>query len=156
MKLQIVSVGQRMPQWVNQGVDEYLKRMPQSCSLSLRDIAMGKRGKQADIARLVREEGERMLKVIKPGSHVVALDVQGKSWSTQSVADKLGSWQGEIEHVYFLVGGPDGLSPDCLARADERWSLSKLTFPHPLVRVILAEQLYRGWRLLNGHPYHRE
>lgn len=155
MKLTLLSVGQRMPSWVEDGLNEYLKRMPRECNVAVQEIALGKRSKTTDLIRCVQDEGERMLKAIKPGSYVVALDLTGKNWSTQALADKMQAWQGTHEQIYFLIGGPDGLDARCLARADETWCLSNLTFPHPLVRVILAEQLYRAWSLMQGHPYHR-
>jgi 23S rRNA (pseudouridine1915-N3)-methyltransferase len=96
-----------------------------------------------------------MLKAVPPRARVVALDVQGRSWSTEHLAASLAGWLGEGRDLALLVGGPEGLAAECLARADIRWSLSPLTFPHPLVRIILAEQIYRAWTLLHGHPYHR-
>jgi 23S rRNA (pseudouridine1915-N3)-methyltransferase len=96
-----------------------------------------------------------MLKALPGGARVIALDVDGKRWSTEQLGVSLGDWMREGRDLALLVGGPEGLAASCLQRADERWSLSPLTFPHPLVRVILAEQLYRAWTLLKGHPYHR-
>lgn len=96
-----------------------------------------------------------MLAAIDNSDYVVALDVTGKAWSTEQLSDQVSQWQMLGSNMALLVGGPDGLSDDCLARAQQRWSLSKLTFPHPLVRVVVAEQLYRAWTLLNNHPYHR-
>lgn len=144
-----------MPDWVEAGAAAYLKRMPNECRVRIQEIPAAKRGKQSDLARITHEEGERLIRAIQPASHVVALDLGGQPWSTADLAEKMRAWQGVQQHVCFLVGGPDGLDRDCLARADEAWSLSPLTFPHPLVRVILAEQLYRAWSLLNNHPYHR-
>ncbi len=129
--------------------------MPQECSLQLVEIAPGHRGKSADVARTVRDEGERMLKAIPRNCRVVALDVKGKAWSTEQLSSQLGGWMGEGQDLALLVGGPEGLAAECLQRADNRWSLSPLTMPHPLVRVVVAEQLYRAWSLLRNHPYHR-
>lgn len=156
MKLKILAVGQKMPSWVSTGYKEYEKRMPRECSLELLEIQPAKRTKQSNLAKVTEEEGKKILSLIKGSDHVVALEVMGKQWSTMGVAKKLSTWQGVNPSIIFIIGGPDGLSEDCLKRANEQWCLSKLTFPHPLVRVILAEQLYRGWSLMNNHPYHRE
>jgi 23S rRNA (pseudouridine1915-N3)-methyltransferase len=155
MRIHLISVGNRMPGWVEQGYADYAKRMPPECALLLREIAPGKRGKGRSAKRAVADEGERMLKALPGRSRVIALDVAGRPWSTETLSQRLAQWLADGRDPALLVGGPEGLSPDCLARAEERWSLSPLTFPHPLVRVILAEQLYRAWTLLQGHPYHR-
>lgn len=155
MQIQLLCVGNKMPGWVNEAYEEYAKRMPRECELRLKEIAPGKRGKNADIARAIAEEGQKMQEAIAAGDRVVALDLSGKQWSTPQLSEALARWLADGRNVSLLVGGPDGLAPSCLARADERWCLSALTFPHPLVRVILAEQLYRAWSLLHNHPYHR-
>lgn len=144
-----------MPVWITDAYSEYAKRLPRECELVLREIAPGKRGKTADIARVTEDEGDRMLATLPRDAHVVALDVAGKEWSTPELAETLARWLESGRDVALLVGGPDGLSPACLKRADQRWSLSKLTFPHPVVRIILAEQIYRAWSILQHHPYHR-
>lgn len=144
-----------MPHWVEEGYREYAKRLPGECSLQLVEIAPGHRGKRADIQRTLKDEGERMLKAIPKGSRVVALEVEGKRWSTEQLARQLAGWMAAGPDITLLVGGPEGLSEACLARADLRWSLSPLTLPHPLVRVLLSEQLYRAWSVLHNHPYHR-
>lgn len=155
MQLHLIAVGSKMPGWVEQGYREYAKRLPPECGLTLHEIPAGKRGKNADIARLTRQEGEKMADAIPKGARVVALEVQGKAWTTEQLAGRLDSWLGEGRDVALLVGGPEGLEPGLSASADERWSLSPLTLPHPLVRIVLAEQLYRAWSILKGHPYHR-
>jgi 23S rRNA (pseudouridine1915-N3)-methyltransferase len=155
MQFQLVCVGERMPSWVDGGYEEYARRLPRECALALREIAPGRRTRACDIQRIVADEGQRMLAAVGGSTHVVALDVGGKAWSTRDLADALARWLREGRDVAFLVGGPDGLSEACRQRAAESWSLSRLTFPHPLVRVIVAEQLYRAWSLLNHHPYHR-
>ncbi|WP_025732911.1 23S rRNA (pseudouridine(1915)-N(3))-methyltransferase RlmH [Carnimonas nigrificans] len=155
MKLRMLAVGTRMPAWVVSGVDEYKKRMPRECTLDIEEIAPGVRGKNADIARAISSEGDAVLERLKGNPEVVALDVKGKPWSTHDLADNLEQWKLGGRDVAFLIGGPDGLDERCLARADRRWSLSPLTLPHPLVRIVLAEQLYRAWTLTIGHPYHR-
>lgn len=155
MQINLIAIGNRMPAWVRQGFEEYSKRMPRECELVLREIAPGKRYKQTDIARLVDEEGQRMLAAIPKDNYVVALDVAGRQWNTRELAQALDRWQGRGASVSLLVGGPEGLSNACKRRADQLWSLSALTFPHPLVRIIVAEQLYRSWSVLRNHPYHR-
>lgn len=144
-----------MPAWVNQGVDEYQKRLPAQLKLQFKDIALGKRGKGCDVQRAIDAEGRDMLTAIAPADTVIALDVRGKPWSTEQLAQRLQHWQLDGHNVNFLVGGPDGLAKGCLQRANERWSLSPLTLPHPLVRVVLVEQIYRAWTINNHHPYHR-
>ena len=155
MRINLIAVGTRMPGWVEAGVDEYRKRLPPELTLNIREIALGKRGKNADIARAMAQEGEAMLAAIGARERVVALEVNGKPWSTEQLAQQLAGWQMGGDDVALLVGGPDGLAPACQARAHQRWSLSPLTLPHPLVRVLLAEQLYRAWSINSNHPYHR-
>jgi len=155
LHIQLLCVGNKMPGWVTEGYAEYAKRMPRECELRLKEIAPGQRGKNADIARAIAEEGQKMQDAIPAGNRVVALDLGGQEWSTPQLAQTLARWLADGRNVSLLVGGPDGLAPACLERADERWRLSALTFPHPLVRVILAEQLYRAFSLLHNHPYHR-
>ena len=155
MRLRVIAVGGRMPAWVDEGVDEYGKRLPREMTLDWREIPLAKRGKDANAEKLCAAEGEQILKAIPAGDRVVALDVRGKRVSTEMLAEQLRDWQMSGDNYSFLIGGPDGLSPGCLARADWRWSLSDLTLPHPLVRVVLAEQLYRAWTITVNHPYHR-
>lgn len=144
-----------MPPWVTEGFRTYAERMRPPLSIDLQEIPAEARRRGSDLARICRDEGRRMLAGIGEGDRVIALDVQGRSWSTEALADRIADWMQEGRDVSFLIGGPEGLSAECLARADHRWSLSMLTFPHPLVRVILAEQLYRAWTVVQGHPYHR-
>ncbi|CAI8769548.1 23S rRNA (pseudouridine(1915)-N(3))-methyltransferase RlmH [Methylococcus capsulatus] len=155
MQLNLVCVGERMPSWVNEGYEEYARRLPRECALMLREIAPGKRTRNCDIQRILADEGQRMLAAVGGNAHIVTLDVGGKAWSTRELAEVLARWLREGRDIALLVGGPDGLSDACRQRAAESWSLSRMTFPHPLVRVIVAEQLYRAWTLLNNHPYHR-
>ncbi len=155
MKIHLIAVGERMPAWVQQGYEEYARRLPRECALRLVEIAPGRRGKNADTARAVQDESRRMLAAIPKGARVIALEVDGRPWSTEQLADRLQGWLGGGSDVALLVGGPEGLSDEARAAAGQQWSLSPLTLPHPLVRVILAEQLYRAWSILNNHPYHR-
>ena len=156
MRVSLIAVGTKMPAWVSQGVEEYGKRMPRELKIEWREIPLARRGKDANAPQLCAREGEQILKAIPPGDRVIALDVRGKRIATEQLAEQLKAWQMSGENYSLLIGGPDGLSPECLARADMRWSLSDLTLPHPLVRILLAEQLYRAWTITVNHPYHRE
>ncbi len=156
MRISIITVGTKMPAWVTQGVDEYSKRMPRELRVQWKELPLARRGKDAKASQLRAKEGEQILKAIPEGDRVIALDVQGKSLSTEQLAKQIGDWQMSGDNYSLLIGGPDGLSPECLQRAERRWSLSDLTLPHPLVRILLAEQLYRAWTITVNHPYHRE
>lgn len=158
MKIRIVASAGRMPPWVQQGYEEYTKRLPRTLRLELVELPLGRRGHKSTpgtIARARREEGRSILAALAPRDHVIALDVRGKAWSTEQLSAQLADWRMRSDTVSLMIGGPDGLDEDCLNRASQRWSLSPLTLPHPLVRVLLAEQLYRAWTLLSGHPYHK-
>jgi 23S rRNA (pseudouridine1915-N3)-methyltransferase len=155
MRLRLIAVGTKMPSWVTEGVDEYHKRLPPELKLEFKEIPLGKRGKGSDIQRAINTEGLQMLAAIGATDTVIAMDVKGKPWSTPVLAERLHNWQLEGNNISLLIGGPDGLAEQCLQRANSRWSLSALTLPHPLVRVVLVEQLYRAWTINSNHPYHR-
>ncbi len=155
MIIRILAIGTKMPSWVNDGFNEYAKRFTGACSLVLCEIPAEKRPKNADVPRIIEREGEKLLAAIKPGHHVIVLDVKGQSWSSEQLATHIKHWQSDGRHIDMLIGGPDGLSHACLQKAETKWSLSPLTLPHPLVRIILAEQLYRAVSILQNHPYHR-
>ena len=155
VEIKLIAVGEKMPHWVQDGYAEFAKRLPATCALRLVEIAPGYRGKSADIARALRDEGDRILTAIPKGSHTVALDVTGRTWNTAQLSEQLASWMAQGQNLNLLIGGPDGLADTCLAMAQQRWSLSPLTFPHALVRILVAEQLYRAWSILRNHPYHR-
>lgn len=155
MRILLLAVGQKMPAWIEQGYQEYAQRMPAEARLELKEIAPGKRGKNADIKRIIEDEGQRLIAAIPRSAHIVVLDVEGRGHSTGQLAQRMDDWMHSGQDICLLVGGPEGLSAECRALAHEKWSLSPLTFPHPLVRVILAEQLYRAWSVLRNHPYHR-
>lgn len=155
MKIHLLAIGVRMPDWVKTAYAEYAVRLPRECMLNLLEIAAGQRGPHADVARIVRTEGERLLAAVPTGSRLIALDERGQQWSTAELAERLADWLREGRDLSLLVGGPDGLDAACRNRAERLWSLSRLTLPHPLVRVVVAEQLYRAWSLLHHHPYHR-
>lgn len=155
MRVRLISVASRMPRWVEQGYQEYARRMPAELPLELVEVPLATRGKNADVARLMRREGEQMLAATQPGDRIVTLEVTGRIWSTEELATHLENWRLEARNVNLMVGGPEGLAADVAARSEQRWSLSALTLPHPLVRILLAEQLYRAWTILNRHPYHK-
>jgi 23S rRNA (pseudouridine1915-N3)-methyltransferase len=155
VKIRLLAVTHKLPRWLQEGYEDYAKRLPPAYALELVEISAQKRTANADIKRIVTQEGERLLAMIKPDHYVIALDTKGKLWSTVELAQQLASWQQAGHPVNLLVGGPDGLSTSCLHKADHCWSLSPLTFPHTLVRLIVAEQLYRAYTLLQQHPYHR-
>ncbi len=144
-----------MPAWVNSGYDEYSRRLKGQVRLNLHELAMPQRTKNSDIPRLKSQEGTKILSACPAGSIKIALDERGKIWSTKQLSQKMDGWLHSGQQVSLMVGGPDGHSPDVINQADQLWSLSQLVFPHPLVRIILAEQIYRAWSLLQGHPYHR-
>lgn len=155
MRLHLLAVGTRLPAWINAGMAEYANRLPADYHWTLHEIPVSKRGKSTDLARAVREEGARMLAAIPPHAEVITLEVAGRAWSTEQLAEALADWQQGGRDIALCIGGPDGLAPEVRERASRRWSLSPLTLPHGLVRVIVTEQLYRAWSILNNHPYHR-
>ncbi len=155
MKARLLAVGSGMPGWVVEGYAEYAKRLSHWLPLDLVEIAPGARGKGRDAARACADEGERLLAAIPRGARVVALDVAGRAWSSEALAERLAHWRMQGQDLALLIGGPEGFDPAVLARADERWSLGPLTLPHPLVRIVVAEQLYRAASQLANHPYHR-
>ena len=159
MKIVLAAVGTRMPRWVDEAFEDYAKRLPPACRLTLREVPTAYRGsgarKGAASAASIRREGEGLLRAVPSGARIVALDERGAAWSTADLAERLETWMADGRDTVLLAGGPDGLAPECREQADLTWSLSRLTFPHPLVRVIVAEQLWRAWSLLHRHPYHR-
>jgi 23S rRNA (pseudouridine1915-N3)-methyltransferase len=155
MRLTLLSVGDKLPAWANAAVAEYLKRMPREARIDLVEIKPEKRGGQsADSIKAI--EAARLLDKRPPGSRLVALDEHGREVSTKELADLLARWMVEGRDVALVIGGADGLAPSLLDQAELKLSLSRLTLPHALARVLLAEQLYRAVSLLNNHPYHRE
>lgn len=155
MRIHLLAVGERPDAWVVEGYREFARRLPPECALQLTEIPAGRRARNADIARLVAQEGERLRQAVPAGARIVALDVRGQSWSTEDLAARMMRWMQDGRDLALMIGGPDGLSNGCLESAELRWSLSPLTLPHALVRVIVAEQLYRAWSVCRGHPYHR-
>lgn len=155
MKIHLIAVGQKMPAWVTTGFEEYARRMPADCAIVLHEVPAGKRGKNADVKRILEDEGKKVLDKIPKGAHVVAMEVGGKNHTTEKLAARLGDWRNQGGDVALLIGGPEGLSNACRQGAHEQWSLSNLTLPHPVVRVVVAEALYRAYSVLINHPYHR-
>ncbi len=156
MHCSIIAVGNKMPSWCTVACDEFLTRLSHAMKCTLLEIPAAKRHKAGHVLQYKEEEGTKILQKITPHHHVIALDVAGKMWSTPEVSKQLAKWQQLGKDLTFIIGGPDGLSEACLARADQRWSLSALTFPHALARVVLLEQIYRATSILANHPYHRE
>lgn len=154
MRLRVLAIGQKMPAWVDQGVEEYARRMPREISVEWLDIPPAKRG-SATREKYRVQEAEAIEAKLSGKDYVVALDICGKAVSTELIAERFDQWQMQGEQISIVIGGPDGLHPNILKGAKERWSLGQVTLPHPLVRVILAEQLYRAWSVQAGHPYHR-
>lgn len=144
-----------MPPWVQGGFEDYAARLPAECKLLLKEIPLGASRSGGDARKAMQEEGAKMLAALPEGAGVTALDVRGKALDTAALAKRLNRWLQEGRDQVLLVGGPDGLAPECLARAELTWSLSPLTLPHGLVRVVAAEQIYRAWTILKNHPYHR-
>ncbi|WP_374248158.1 23S rRNA (pseudouridine(1915)-N(3))-methyltransferase RlmH [Thermomonas sp.] len=155
MKALLIAVGERAPGWVAQGFSEYQKRLSHWLPLALMEVEPGMRGKGRDTARAMADEGARVLAALPKGAHVVVLDGRGKMHSSEQLAQRLEHWRGQGRDLAFLIGGPEGHAPEVIARADEHWSLGPLTLPHMLVRLVLAEQVYRAAALLANHPYHR-
>ena len=155
MKLTVLAVGSKMPAWVQAGVEDYQKRLPRDWPVQLIEVAPGQRGKSTDIKRVKADEAQRLLDKLNSDDLVVALEVKGRSFSTEIMAQKLQAWHDDARRAVFLIGGPDGLDHSCRERADLQWSISELTLPHPLVRIVLVEQLYRCVSILHNHPYHR-
>lgn len=155
MRLQIIAIGTKMPKWTEMAFSEYAKRFSREFPLTLTEIPMPKRPRSDSVERYIMEEGTAILNAIPEKSITIALDERGKLWKTEELAKQISNFQANTSQLNFLIGGPDGLSKTCLDKAHVHWSLSPLTLPHPLVRVILAEQLYRAISILNNHPYHR-
>lgn len=155
MRIKLLAVGTRMPQWVEQGYKEYAQRMPSLCQLELIEVGAKKRGKNADTSRILRDEAQLLQAAIPKGTLIIALDRKGKQLNTDELAVNLQNWIDESQDVAILIGGPEGIDPNYLSQVGLKWSLSAMTFAHPVVRVMLAEQLYRAWSINANLPYHR-
>ncbi len=155
MRARLIAIGERMPGWVAQGFAEYQKRLSHELPLELVELKPGVRGRGRDDARAMQEEGAATLAALPRDTHVIALDGRGVCWSSEDLASQLGDWRMAGQDLVFLIGGPDGHADEVLERAQQQWSLGALTLPHMLVRLVLAEQLYRATTIAAGHPYHR-
>ncbi len=144
-----------MPDWIETGFNEYARRLKTTMPLQLTEIATTRKSNSQDSKTVIREEGEKILSAIPDRAWVIALDEHGKQWDSKGLAGQLEKWAGHSSNIVLMIGGADGLDKACLDRADQTWSLSPLTLPHVLVRVVVAEQIYRAWSLNNNHPYHR-
>ena len=156
MQIYLIAVGQKMPEWVVHGYHAFADRLPPESGLRLIEVPALKRGRNADLTRIAAREGEALLAAVPRGARIIALDERGRQWSTRELAVQFDAWRQSGADVALLVGGPDGLHESCRQRAQQLWSLSPLTLPHALVRVIVAEQLYRAWSIGANHPYHRD
>jgi 23S rRNA (pseudouridine1915-N3)-methyltransferase len=156
MRVRLIAVGTRPPAWVRDACEDYITRLGSQLPVSLTEIAARPRSGGESPARAIAREGERVLAALRREDYVIALEERGTELSTRELAAWLKTRMQEGEDLAFVIGGPDGLAPEVLARSNLRWSLSRLTLPHALVRVLLAEQLYRAHSLLAGHPYHRD
>ena len=155
MKLHIVAVGHKMPGWVAEGFEEYTKRMPPELRIELREVKPEQRSSGRSAESVMAAERTRIEAALPKHARIVALDERGKDWTTMQLAQALPGWQQDGRDVAFLIGGADGLDPQLKSRADTLLRLSSLTLPHAMVRVLLAEQLYRAWTITQNHPYHR-
>ena len=155
MHIRLLAVGDRQPSWVDEAFATYSARLPREWRFRLDVIPTVRRQKNDRSRQAMEAEGELILAKLQPAEQVVSLDERGRQLDSKGVAGKLSDWQSDGRDLCFVIGGPDGLSEACKQRADFSWSLSKLTLPHGLARVLFAEQLYRAWSLQTGHPYHR-
>lgn len=155
MQIKLVAVGTKMPSWVTQGFQHYAQKMPKVCSLELVEIAAKHRGKNADTQRILRDEAAAMQAAIPDDYLIIALDRKGRKIDTLRLASTMQQWIDDSQNVAILIGGPEGIDPQFLQNNPHIWSLSELTFAHPLVRLMLAEQLYRAWSINANLPYHR-
>lgn len=155
MKIYVIAVGAKMPDWVNTAWDDYAKRLPSDWAVVLKEIKPEPRTTGKTVAQMMAAEAKRIEAAIPADSLRVALDEHGKDLSTTKFADTLQTWQNSSQSIALLIGGPDGLDPSLKTSCSQLLRLSSMTMPHPLVRVVLIEQIYRGWSILVNHPYHR-
>ena len=155
LKITLLTIGNKMPAWVDQAVKDYAKRLQDGVSLTIVEIPLIRRGKSTDLSRIMEKEMVLMSAAIPSNARLIALDIEGESFTSEQLSVKIARLQQLTSHLCFLIGGPEGLSSALVARSDERWSLSTLTLPHTLVRVTLVEALYRAWSILHNHPYHK-
>lgn len=155
LEITLIAMGNKMPAWVSQASQEFIKRLGESFKLNLIEIPLLRRGHTHDLTRILEKEASRLHAAIPRDAHLIALDLAGKKFSSEQLSVHLNHLQHITSHVCFIIGGPEGLPKNCLTLSRERWSLSTLTLPHPLARVVLLEALYRAWSILTNHPYHK-
>ena len=155
LKLTVIALGQKMPDWVSAACQEFIKRLTDAITIQIIEIPIHKRGKASDLSRLLEKEKRLMHSVIPANAYLIALDSRGKMFTSEQLATKLAQLQHVTSHVCCLIGGPEGLDTELLAQCNERWSLSSLTLPHTLARILLLETIYRSWSILHNHPYHK-
>lgn len=155
MNITMIAVGSKMPDWVEKGFAEYQNRLQNDVTLSLKEIHLQNRRDKNQIAAARAKESEQILHALKPMDYVITLDIPGKQHNSESLAKRLTAWQENAREVALVIGGPEGLSEEVKAKANESWSLGKLTMPHPLVRIVVAEAIYRAWSINHHLPYHR-
>jgi|APSaa5957512535_1039671.scaffolds.fasta_scaffold290799_1 23S rRNA (pseudouridine1915-N3)-methyltransferase len=156
MKIKILALGEKMPKWVQEGYQEYQKRLSSSSiKLEMVELPIAKRGKNNNTQKLMAQEAKSILNKLSDNDYIVVLDPQGKMTSTEDLAVKIESWQQTQPNVALIIGGPDGIDTEIKKMAQEKISFSRMTFPHPIVRIVLVEQIYRAWTILQGHPYHK-
>ncbi|WP_454783861.1 23S rRNA (pseudouridine(1915)-N(3))-methyltransferase RlmH [Legionella sp. WA2024007413] len=155
LKITIITLGNKMPDWVTQGTNEYAKRLNDGVQLKIVEIPLIRRSKSSDLSRILEKESALIKDMLPSNARIIALEIEGKTFSSEELAFKISQLQQTNSHFCFIIGGPEGLSQEILKLSDERWSLSKLTLPHTLVRIILLETLYRAWSIINNHPYHK-
>ena len=156
MHIRLIAVGDRQPAWVDDAVATYTNRYPPQWRFRIDSISAARRSKKAATGKAREAETEQILARVNSGERLVLLDERGMSMSSTQLGRRLSDWQSDGRDLCFVIGGPDGVTDACRNHADLVWSLSALTLPHGLARVLLAEQLYRAWSLSTGHPYHRE
>lgn len=155
MRLRLLALGTKMPAWVQEGYADYAKRLPRDWEVELVELPLGARGKSRSVLQVKEREAQTIKSALGKGDRVVALEQAGRPWTTEQLAQKLEAWRMSGANYSLLIGGPNGLAPECRAMAETEWSLSPLTLPHPLVRILVIEQLYRAYSILNHHPYHK-
>ena len=155
MQIEVIAIGQNMPSWVDEACKIYQSRLPSNHVLKFKSLPIIKRSKSSNISNIIKQESEALLKAVSNNSYIIALDATGKLLSTEQMSKKIEDIKLGYSNISFIIGGPDGLSNDLKQKANEIWSLSKLTYAHPIVRVVISEQIYRCWSLAKGHPYHR-
>lgn len=155
LKITVLACGNKMPAWVNEATAEYRKRLQEFAELQVSEIPLLKRSKNNDLARLMEKEAQLILQALPTHARIITLEINGASFSSEKLAHKLETLKQLNSHWCFIIGGPEGLASNILAMSQERWSLSPLTLPHPLARIVLLEALYRAFTITQNHPYHK-